>query len=248
MNKNFEYIEGPRACSEAIKYGIPITKLFVAKNISFKKNKNIAYICKQAKSLNINVEYADKIFLDKISFNKSHQGIIAKAKNYEYTSVSNILANCLNKEKSLIVILDHINDSGNLGAIIRSAEAFGADGLIIPNKRSAGVTASTYKTSAGAVCNMKISCVSNINNVINKLKGNNYWVVGATEHSKTNFWDINLKGKIAIVMGNENSGISSLVQKNCDFLGCLPLQGQIESLNVSQSFSACAYEWVRQNF
>lgn len=149
--------------------------------------------------------------------------------------------------RALIVILDHVTDAGNLGAIARSADAVGASGIIIPNKRAAGVTAATYKSSAGAISHMPVAQVSNIVGAIERLKKEGYWVAGASEKATEDLWHSNLQGRIALVMGSEGEGISRLVQENCDFFISLPQLGQVESLNVAQSATAIMYEWLRQN-
>lgn len=247
MEKNNEYIAGPRACYEGLKFNAPISKLYVGKYINIKANNNVRKIIEIAQKYHVKIDYCDKKQLDKISFGTAHQGIIAKTNTYNYSSIKEILQLSKNKEKSLVVVLDHIKDSGNLGAIARSAEAFGSDGIIIANSRAANISASSYKSSAGAICNIKIARVANICAAVKTLQDNDYWVAAASEHSDKNIWDENMKGKIALVMGAEHDGISSLVLKNCDFHLALPLSGKIESLNVAQAFSACAYEWVRQN-
>ena len=248
MKYEFEYIEGIRASFEALDHNVPIIEIFIGDFIDLSKNSKIAKIKARAHKAKIKVKLVNKNELYRMSNRGSHQGIITKVKAYEYENLSNIIEGAKYKDKSLICILDHITDSGNLGAIARSAEAFGADGLIIANKRAAGITASTYKTSAGAICNLPIAKVSNINATLAELKNNRYWIAAASEHADKNIWEENLKGKIAIVMGSENSGVSSLVLKNSDFKIKLPLFGDTESLNVAQAFSACAYEWIRQNF
>jgi 23S rRNA (guanosine2251-2'-O)-methyltransferase len=148
---------------------------------------------------------------------------------------------------SLIVVLDHITDAGNLGAVIRSASAVGASGVIIPNKRSAHVNASTYKSSAGAINHLKVSQVANIAQTLDRLKEEGYWVVGAYEGAQQTIWDLDLTGNIVLVMGGESEGLARLTQEKCDFLAKLPLKGDIPSLNVAQAATTCMYEWVHQN-
>ena len=246
MNKNSEYIESPRAVSEALHACVPISKIYIGNYINLKQNKGISEIVRIAQSQNIKVEKVDKSVLEEHSARGSHQGCLALAKPFEYAKIDNVLETTKDKVKSLIVILDHIEDAGNLGAIARSALAFGASALIIPNDRAASVTSTTYKTSAGAVFKLPIVKVSNINAVIETLKQNEYWVASASEHSSENIWDTNLKGKIAMVFGNEHNGVSKLVLENSDFIVKLPISN-IESLNVAQAATACMYEFVRQN-
>lgn len=247
MNNNAEYIEGIHACRQALDNNVPIKNIFIGNYINLNKNNQLNDIYKISKTKNFNISFVEKSWLDKNSYRCSHQGILILAKEYKYSCVKNIIESAANKKCDLIVVLDHIEDSGNLGAIIRSAEAFGASGIIIPNKRAAQVTSSTYKTSAGAICNIKIARVANISNAIDELKNNEYWIAAASEHTNNVIWESNLKGKIAIVMGSEHNGVSQLILKKSDFIVKLPMEGKIESLNVSQAFCACAYEWVRQN-
>ena len=174
MNKNSEYIESPRAVSEALGASAPIEKLLIGNYINLKQNKGIDSIIRIAQSQNIKVEKVDKSVLEEHSARGSHQGIVAIARPFKYANIEDVLETTKDKVKSLIVILDHIEDAGNLGAIARSALAFGASALIIPNDRAASVTSTTYKTSAGAVFKLPIVKVSNINAVIETLKQNEY--------------------------------------------------------------------------
>ena len=150
--------------------------------------------------------------------------------------------------RALVVVLDHLTDAGNLGAIARSAESVGAAGIVIPNKRAARVTAATYKSSAGAISHIPVAQVANIASTLDRLKEEGFWVAAATEHAADVIWDANLKGKIALVMGNEGEGVSRLVLEHCDFGVKLPQVGDISSLNVAQASTACMYEWLRQNW
>lgn len=247
MNKNLENIESPRAVKEALLHNVPIDEIVIGNYINVNQNNKIQEIIRIANSQNIKVSKVDKNVLEQNSVRGSHQGVIAKAKPFEYTNLENIIAKTKDKNASLIVILDHIEDEGNLGAIARSAEAFGADGLIIANKRAASVTPTTYISSAGAIFNLPISKVANINAAIEQLKQNEFWIASASEHSEKNIWEENLRGKLALVLGSEHNGVSELVLKNSDFCVKLPICGDTESLNVASAATACMYEWVRQN-
>lgn len=174
MPNEAEIIIAPRAINEALGASAPIEKLIVGNYINLKQNVGVAEIVRIAQSQNIQVTKADKSVLDKIACGGNHQGCLALAKPFKYSKVEDILETTKDKVKSLIVILDHIEDAGNLGALARSACAFGADALIIPNDRAASVTSTTYKTSAGAVFKLPIVKVSNINAVIEQLKQNEY--------------------------------------------------------------------------
>ena len=151
------------------------------------------------------------------------------------------------KQASLVVLLDHVVDEGNFGAIVRSAEVVGASCVIIANARCASVGVGAYKTSAGAVLHMPIVQVVNLARAIDELKGHGFWVIGASEHAQQTVWDAPFTGNVCLVMGSEENGISSLVQKKCDFVCKLPQRGRIESLNVAQAATVMCYEWMRQN-
>ena len=166
---------------------------------------------------------------------------------YEYATVGAIMQQCESSKAALVLVLDHITDVGNFGAIVRTAEVVGASGIIIPNKRSVDVVSSCYKTSAGAVSRINIAKVSNIATTCDRLRDNGFWIAGASEKTEQTCWDSPLNGKIALVMGSEGEGLSKLVQQKCDFLVKLPQLGKIGSLNVSCAAAALSYEWLRQS-
>lgn len=174
MSNEEEIIIAPRAISEALGASAPIKKLLIGNYINLKQNNGIAEIVSIAQSQNIQVEKVDKSVLEERSHHANHQGCLALAKPFKYTKIEEVLDAAKDEVKSLIVILDHIEDAGNLGALARSACAFSADALIIPNDRAASVTSTTYKTSAGAVFRLPIIKVPNINSVIDTLKQNEY--------------------------------------------------------------------------
>lgn len=245
-----DYIEGKRPVVEALRTHVPIKQVLVADNL--KRDGLVEDILRKAKNAGVQVKTVRRRDLDEKSERGSHQGVMAETKPYEYCNVQTILdaaqAHADEHEGSaLVVLLDHITDAGNLGAIARSAEVVGASGLIIPNKRSAHVTAATYKSSAGAISHLNVSQVANLSQTMERLKQEGYWVAGASERAKEVIWDSNLKGKIALVMGSEGEGLARLTQESCDFLTKLPLAGQVGSLNVAQAATACMYEWMRQN-
>ncbi|MBO4352114.1 MAG: 23S rRNA (guanosine(2251)-2'-O)-methyltransferase RlmB [Eggerthellaceae bacterium] len=246
-----EYVEGKRPVIEAMKTDVPLKKILFADNA--KRDPMVNDILRKARQRDIPVIDVPRAELDKKSARGSHQGVMAETKPFPYKGIGDIVdaaENYLAEHggRALVVVCDHLTDSGNLGAIIRSAESVGASGVIIPNKRSAHVEASTYKSSAGAVAHLPIAQTSNIVNTLERFKKSGFWVCAATEHSSNELWDVNLKGKIVLVMGNEQDGISHLVLENCDMAGKLPMMGEIQSLNVAQSATACMYEWLRQNW
>lgn len=245
-----DYIEGKRPVVEALRTHVPMKCILMADNV--RRDSLVNDILRKAKNRDVPVKYISKKKLDEISERQSHQGVIAETKPFEYVNVTTILeaaGRCAEEHdgRALIVVLDHLTDAGNLGAVARSAESVGAAGIIIPNKRSARVTAATYKSSAGAIAHIPVSQVANIVSCLERLKEEGFWVAAATEHAKECIWKANLKGKMVLVMGNEAEGISRLVLDSCDFCVKLPQVGEISSLNVAQASTACMYEWLRQN-
>lgn len=245
-----EYIEGKRPVVEALRGHVPLKCVLLADNV--KRDGLVNDILHKAKNLQVPVKELPRKKLDERSERGSHQGVMAEAKPFSYASVSDILDAAkasyeAHDGRALVVLLDHVTDAGNLGAIARSAEAVGACGIVIPNKRAAHVTAATYKSSAGAISHIPVAQVPNLTATIERLKEAGFWVAGATERASQVVWEANLKGLIALVMGNEQEGISRLVGEACDFGVKLPQVGSVDSLNVAQSFTACAYEWLRQN-
>ena len=246
-----DYVEGKRAVIEAMRTDVPLKKILLADNA--KREPMIEDILRKARQRNIPIINVPRSELDEKSARGSHQGVLAETKPFPYVGVGDIVgaAETYAQEhdgRALVVICDHITDAGNLGAIIRSAESVGASGLIIPNKRSARVEASTYKSSAGAVAHLPIAQTANIANTIDRLKKDGFWACAATEQSANELWDVNLKGKMILVLGSEHDGVSQLVLEHCDMAGKLPMMGRIESLNVAQAATACMYEWLRQNW
>ena len=220
----------------------------VAKDL-IKKNKNIRKIIiqdnfddKEIISLieknKFNVETKSKKEIDNLC-SGLHQGIILDIPDYQYSELDDLL------NEEIIVILDHLEDPHNLGAIIRTCEAAGIKGVIIPKDRQVGVNATVMKTSVGTLDNVNVAVVSNIVNAIEKLKKNGFWIVGTALENSTDYREINYDGKIALVIGNEGAGISALVSKKCDFLAKIPMYGQTNSLNASVAAGIMIYEIIR---
>ena len=245
-----DYIEGKRPIVEALRTHVPMKCILMADNVQ--RDSLINDILRKAKKYDVPVKSISRKKLDEISERGSHQGVMAETKPFDYVNVTTILeaaekSAAEHDGRALIVVLDHLTDAGNLGAIARSAEPVGACGIIIPNKRAAHVTAATYKSSAGAIAHIPVSQVANISTCLDRLKKEGFWVAAATEHAQEYVWDANLKGRIVLVMGNEGEGVSRLVLESCDFGVKLPQVGDISSLNVAQASTACMYEWLRQN-
>ena len=236
-------IEGKNVVFEALSSGQTFNKLYFAKQ---NKDAESQKIINLAKEKNIRIDFVDKFLLDKKTLTHHHQGVIAEVVDFEYSDLDEILHLADERcEQPLIVILDGVKDPHNLGAIIRSAECAGAHGIIIPKNRSVAVNETVIKTSAGAISNMKIARVTNINYLISDLKQRGLWVYGF-EAGKNTMYQTNLKGPIAIVIGSEGEGISELTKKRCDDIVSIPLAGQVNSLNASVACGIALFEVVRQ--
>ena len=236
-------IEGRNAVIEALRAGTTIDKIFIQKG---ETDKTLGHIASTARAAGVVVVDADKRKLDFMSRTHAHQGVIALASVREYVSVEDILNIAREKgENPLIVVCDEISDPHNLGAIIRTAECVGAHGVIIPKRRSAGLTAVVDKASAGALEHMAIARVPNLVAAIETLKKNGLWIYGTAADGSNELWKTDLTGPACIVIGSEGSGISRLVREKCDFL-VIPLHGQISSLNASAAAAVLLYEALRQ--
>ena len=237
-------LEGRNALTEALRAGRTIDKVFIADGDTDRGLQRLAAEAKEAGAVIVPV---DRRKLDQMSFTRSHQGVIALAAAHDYFTIDDILEEAAARgENALIVICDELSDPHNLGAIMRSAECAGAHGVIIPKRRSVGMTATVAKASAGAVEYMKVARVTNINNAINELKEKGIWVFGTAAEGSVPMYKADLTGPAAIVIGNEGDGMSPLVRKNCDMLVHIPMKGRISSLNASAAASILLYEAVRQ--
>ena len=237
-------IEGRNAVIEALRSGENIDKIYLAKG---ETDKTLGHIASRAREAGIVVVDADRRKLDAMSRTHSHQGVIALAAVREYVSVESILERAAQKgEKPLLVVCDEISDPHNLGAILRTAECAGAHGVIIPKRRSAGLTAIVAKTSAGAVSYMPVARVANISATLKELQEKGVWIFGTAADGSTTLYSADLKGPAAIVIGSEGDGMSRLVREGCDFLVSIPMQGRISSLNASAAAAILLYEAVRQ--
>lgn len=236
-------IEGRNAVIEAYRSGKPIDKLFILDGC---QDGPMMTIKREAKKHDTLVKYVTKERLDQLSETGKHQGVIAYAAAYEYAEVDDILEAAKKKgEPPFIFLLDNIEDPHNLGAIIRTANLAGAHGVIIPKRRAVGLTAIVAKASAGAIYYTPVAKVTNLTNTIRELKEQGMWFVCA-DMGGTTMYDLDLKGSIGLVIGNEGEGVSKLVKENCDFVASIPMKGDIDSLNASVATGVLAYEIVRQ--
>ena len=237
-------LEGRNAVTEALSAGRTIDKLFVADGDT---DRALARICAIAKQAGAVVVPTDRRKLDYMSATGAHQGVIAMVAAHDYASIDDILKKARDAgEPPLIVICDELSDPHNLGAIIRTAECAGAHGIIIPKRRSVGLTAVVGKASAGALEYMPVARVSNITAAIDTLKKAGVWVYGTAAEGDTTLYKADLKSAAAIVIGNEGEGMSRLVSERCDFKVSIPMKGSISSLNASAAAAIMLYEAVRQ--
>ena len=237
-------LEGRNAVTEALSAGRTIDKLFVADGDT---DRALGRICAMAKQAGAVVVPTDRRKLDYMSATGAHQGVIAMVAAHDYASIDDILKKAQDAgEPPLIVICDELSDPHNLGAIIRTAECAGAHGIIIPKRRSVGLTAVVGKASAGALEYMPVARVSNITAAIDTLKKAGVWVYGTAAEGDTTLYKADLKSAAAIVIGNEGEGMSRLVSERCDFKVSIPMKGSISSLNASAAAAIMLYEAVRQ--
>ena len=240
---NENQLEGRNAVLEVLKSGRDIEKIIVQKG---NVEGTIRRIAGMARERGIVVQEAARQKLDEMSQTKNHQGVIAIVSEHEYAEVDDILRSAAEKgEKPFIIILDNITDPHNLGAVIRTAECAGAHGVIIPKRRSVGLTAVVGKTSAGALEYMPVARVTNIARTIEELKKQGVWVACADMDGE-DYYDASLDGAIALVIGSEGEGVSRLVKEKCDFTVSIPMYGKILSLNASVAGALLMYEVVRQ--
>ena len=242
--ENDGIIEGRNAVIEALRAGVTIDKIFIARG---ETDSALGHIASAAREKGIVVVDADRRKLDSMSRTHAHQGVIALAAVREYVDVEAILDRAAERnEMPLLVICDEISDPQNLGAILRTAECAGAHGVIIPKRRSAGLTAVVAKTSAGAVAHVPVARVPNIPSLLKDLKKQGVWVFGTAAEGTTPLYNADLKGPAAIVIGSEGDGMTRLAAENCDFLVSIPMRGKLSSLNASAAAAILLYEAVRQ--
>ncbi len=243
-NENSINIIGRNPVLEALKSGRQIDKIFVKKGDI---NGSLTKIIAVAQDKKIPVSYAEKAKLDMMCDGLNHQGVVALVPAKDYVSVEDILQRAKEKgTNNFIIIADEITDPHNLGAILRTANSAGADGVIISKHRSVGLTSVTAKTSAGAVEYTPVAKVTNIAQTIEKLKKNNIWVIGADMDGENTIYTQDFSGNVAIVIGSEGNGISKIVKEKCDFLVKIPMFGEVTSLNASVAGALMIYEVVRE--
>lgn len=240
------YIEGKNAVAEALRARMPIRKIYLADSQGA-HDKVRDDIVRLASKAQVTIKKCTRKDLDSISERGVHQGVIAETAPFNFTALEQVMRATSTDEPALILVLDHITDPGNLGAIVRSAEVIGAAAVVIPKRRMASITPAAWKAAAGAFAHLPIVQETNVVQTLKKLKDAGWWVAGASEHAQKDVWQSPLEGKIALVMGSEGSGLAQLTRQSCDFLVRLPQTGKVGSLNVAQAATALSYEWLRQN-
>ncbi len=244
MENYSDQVEGRNSVIELLESGKDINKIFIEKG---EKHGSIYKIIAMAKERKIIIVEKDKRQMEEMAQNKNYQGVIAIVPPFEYCEIEDILAKAKErKEDPFVLILDGIEDPHNLGSIIRTAETAGVHGVIIPKRRAAGVNSTVAKVSAGAVEHMLVARVTNITDAIDRLKKEGLWICGTDINTDKYYYEQDLTGPIGIVIGNEGSGMSSKVTKNCDFLVKIPMMGKVTSLNASVSTGIVIYEALKQ--
>ena len=241
VNENI--IEGRNAVLEAFRSGKPVDKLYVLDGC---QDGPVRTIVREARKHDTIIQFVEKERLTQLSVTGKHQGVIACTAAYEYSEVEDMLKLAEERgEDPFLILLDNIEDPHNLGAIIRTANLAGAHGVIIPKRRAVGLTATVAKTSAGALNYTPVAKVTNLTKTMEELKEKGLWFVCADMGGQM-MYDLNLKGPIGLVIGNEGEGVSRLVKENCDFIASIPMKGDIDSMNASVAAGVLAYEIVRQ--
>ena len=236
-------IEGRNAVLEALRAGKPIDKLYVLDGCP---DGPVRTIIREAKKGDPIINYVKKERLDQLSETGHHQGVIAMAASYEYATVEDILEKAREKgEAPFIFVLDNIEDPHNLGAMIRTANLAGAHGVIIPKRRAVGLTPTVARTSAGAINYTPVAKVTNLKQTMEQLKKEGMWFVCA-DMDGTPYYQMDLKGPMGLVIGNEGEGVSRLIKETCDFVASIPMKGDIDSLNASVAAGVLAFEIARQ--
>lgn len=241
-NSYEDVVAGRNAVMELLKSSKDINKIFIERG---EKHGSINEIIARAKEARVVTVEVEKVKLDQMA--EKHQGVVAIVPPFNYSELEDILEYAKKKgEDPFLIILDGIEDPHNLGSIIRTAETAGVHGIIIPKRRTVSINATVAKTSAGATAYVKVARVNNINDAIRKLKKSGLWIIGTDGEAKTEYYNQDLKGPIAIVIGSEGFGMSKLVKENADILIKIPMLGKINSLNASVSAGIIMYEAVKQ--
>ncbi|QOR34557.1 23S rRNA (guanosine(2251)-2'-O)-methyltransferase RlmB [Clostridium sp. 'deep sea'] len=237
-------LEGRQLVISALKENKQIEKIQMLRNAS---GDIINEIYKLAKDKRVPIIRVERQKLNSISKTNNHQGVIAILPTWQYSELDDVLTKCSKKDGyPFLLMLDHLNDPHNFGSIIRTADAAGVDGIIIPHRRSVGITEVVMKVSAGAITNVPIVKVTKLNNVLQDLKKQGFWVVGTDANTDKMIYDVDLKMPIVMLIGSEGKGLGKPIKDKCDFLVKLPMKGHVSSLNASVAAGICMFEVVRQ--
>ncbi len=236
-----DQLAGIHAVEEALAAGRPIRRIVIARG---QHGSRVQKILDLARSRGVTVRFEDRTQLDRASGSQHHQGVIAFAASKAAVEIEDLLKT--ESASQLLVLLDGIEGPHNLGAIVRTALAAGANGIVIPERRSAGLTETVARVSAGALAHLPVAQVKNLARAIEQLKETNFWVIGLEENAQKNYTEVDYKGRVAIVMGSEGTGLHELVRKRCDFVVSIPTSGPVGSLNVSVAAGIVLFEIVRQ--
>lgn len=237
-------IEGRNAVLEHLRSGLAVERVLVAEGV--RPDPAIEEIQRLARAAGVPVEAVPRAELDARSVRGAHQGVVALVGDFAYTPLATVIERTRSRSRALVVVLDHVTDPGNLGAVIRSVEVAGGDAVVVPRDRAAGVSAVVHKASAGATAYLPIVQVPNVAQALEVLKQAGFWVAGADERASEDLWTAPLEGRLALVLGAEGTGLARLVRERCDFLVSIPVAGKVSSLNVAQAATVLAFEWVRR--
>lgn len=239
-----QWIAGRHAVLEALRSGRPLNKIWIDRQV---QASGIRSLESAARAAGVTVQYVDRRKLEEVAGQVRHQGVVAQAAAKAYADIPELLTAADSRgEPPLLLLLDEIEDPHNLGSMLRTAECAGAHGIVIPKRRSAGLSATVAKVSAGAVEHVPVARVTNLARAIDDLKEDGLWIAGADGEAEQTVYEADLTGPLAIVIGNEGKGLSRLVKQKCDFLIRLPMKGRIESLNASVAAGVILYEALRQ--
>jgi 23S rRNA (guanosine2251-2'-O)-methyltransferase len=235
------WLTGFHAVEEALTAGSAIDRIVIARG---RHGERLEAIVQLAKSRNVPVRFEDRLQIDRLAGTREHQGIAALAAAKPVSALEDLLR--VKTEHGLLVLLDGIEDPHNLGAIVRTSLAAGANGVVIPERRAAGLTDTVERAAAGALAHLPVARVKNLVRAMEEMKEAGYWLVGLDERAEKNYTEVDLKGSIGVVLGGEGEGLHELTRKRCDFLVSIPTTGPVKSLNVSVAAGVILFEVVRQ--
>lgn len=239
-----EAIEGRNAVVEALRSGVAVTRILCAGGV--RPHPALDEIRQRAAEAGIPVEEVPRDALARYSARGAHQGVVALVPAFEYAGLEDLVRATAARSRALVVVLDHVTDPGNLGAVIRTVEVAGGSAVIIPKERAASVGPVAHKASAGATAHLPVVRVTNVAQALGRLKDAGFWVAGADERAESDLWHAPLEGRLVLVLGAEGAGLARLTRQRCDFLVSIPVCGRVPSLNVAQAASVLAFEWLRR--